>query len=141
MATLGKQLQQGLTDVGKAASSDVVEGLVDVGKKMAGEVVTGGGEPKENVDSGGQLQSVSSEEAERRMMKERQARARIEQLRQELAAVVRNKERVREEAIQREASEEAASDQQESSRKKRLRDLLLKAKRGGGTGEVVKQTG
>lgn len=84
---------------------------------------------------------MSSEEAERRMMKERQARARIEQLRQELAAVVRNKERVREEAIQREAREEAVSDQQESSRKKRLRDLLLKAKRGGGTGEVVKQVG
>lgn len=141
MATLGKQLQQGLADAGKAASSDVVEGLVDAGKKMAGEVVTGGGELKENVDSGGQSQSVNHEEAERRMMKERQARARIEQLRQELAAVVRNKERVREEAIQREASEEAVSDQQESSRKKRLRDLLLKAKRGGGTGEVVKQVG
>ena len=67
MATLGKQLQQGLADAGKAASSDVVEGLVDAGRKMADEMVTGGGEVKENVD-GGQLQSVSREEAERKAM-------------------------------------------------------------------------
>jgi len=140
MATLGKQLQQGLADAGRSVTSDVVEGLVDAGKNMAGEMVSGDSGVRGNVD-GGELQSVSREEAERKAMKERQARARIEQLRQELSAVVKNKERVREETNQREMNEKAVSEQEESGRRKRLRDLLLKAKRGGGTGEVVKQVG
>ena len=53
MATLGKQLQQGLADAGKAASSDVVEGLVDDGKQTRGEAVRGLGRREGKAYDGG----------------------------------------------------------------------------------------
>lgn len=137
MSTLGKQLRQGLGDAGKAVSTDVVKGLAEgVMRGVVGE----GGETSRVTDVQNRADDQEQEKLER-MRSEQAARRRLGQLRNELAGVTREREERRSQDERREEAERVVEEQEESGRKKRLREWLLRMRRGGGTGEVVKQKG
>ncbi len=146
MGGIGKQIGEGMKDVGKAVTVDVVKGVGQVAKGVVSgsvETLTGTSSSQSNQQQVGQQETPGGAPSDPvafekwKAQKEQAARARLAQLQSQLEGVKQKKQQEKVQTIQVEEQEKVEEKQEvESERQKRKAELITAANRRGGTGEV-----
>ncbi len=148
MVGIGQQIGKSLGDVGKAATVDAAKGVAEAGKQVVERVLETGVEGLSGgmVGSGeesGQIEAEGFEDQEFqriKMEKERAARQRLIEVQGQLEQVVRQKQAEKTQEVRAEEQEREVVEQQKEKKKKSwVRQMIDRAKRGGGTGEMIRQ--